>query len=305
MKAKLLTVFIVVVVVAFLISPACLIFLVSPPCGELSFVVGNSVSDDFSDVRQDVMEDASNLASELCGNDRQACNRVVGELLTIYSAAEDKDFLLVYNWGGLGRKWGGGEFEELDLEWGTVIEGIIETLEEMGYSVLLVQHTRTYDSLWDYIIEIREAAFFYPTKARSLAAEIDFFTEHIEGLRVILTGNSEGGMFVSEVMGHLEANPRVYSIQCGIPFFYHGSFSERSLVMNDNGITPDALSTGDLWAIIKANLTGPIKYRPEEGHLFFYIRTPGHTYTWDHPGVRPQVLEFLDSNFGNTQAEDF
>ncbi len=298
MKGRLLTVSVVVVAVAVLLFPICWALFVPPPCGELSFVDGAQypVPDGFPDIPQEVEEGASNVALDLCGNDPAAYNRVTEELLTVYSAARDKDILLVYNWGGMGRK-----FEELDREWGTVIDGVIAELEDMGYSVLLVQYRRTYDSLWDYVLEIRETAFYFPAKARPLAAEVDFLTEHIQGLRVIIAGNSEAGIYTNAVMELLEDNPRVYSLQCGTPYFYLDSEASRSLVMNDNGITPDTLSAGNFWAIIKANLTGPIKYRPEEGHLFFYIRAPGHIYTWDMPGVRSQVLDFIRSNFSNPE----
>ncbi|MFQ5925466.1 MAG: hypothetical protein ACE5IE_05665 [Dehalococcoidia bacterium] len=286
---------ILLVALAFSIVPFLLVglFLLDPsPLGELSIVNEENVTS--SSIPEYVREDAENLAVELCGNSPVRCNRFVDHLLKVYSAAEEKDFVLIYNSGGFGR-----EGEEMDRDWGTIIEGAESELRTLGYSVILVQYTRTYATLWDFMKEIREMMLYYPTKARVLAAEVDFLTEHIQNLRVIVTGRSFGGMYSNEVMKLLEANPRVYSIQAGIMFFYRSFVPPRTLVMNDNGITPDSLARGDLWAIIRANFSRGLIYRAEEGHVGLYFRAPGHIYTWDHPGVRMQITSFLNDNFGS------
>jgi len=259
------------------------------PVGELSIVDGIQGA---VDAPEDVIDDASNLGLQLFGSNNAECEKFVNDLLQVYSEAEGTNFLLIFNSGGLGRN-------EIGPEWGSIVEGIEEELERLGYSTLLVIYARTSEGLWDSVVEVREAIRFYPSKARPLASEIDFLTEHIEDIAVILMGESGGGIFSNEVMELLEANPRVYSIQTGIPFAYHGVVSDRSLVIDDNGITPDTLSSGELWVIFRANLGRLPTYRPEEGHLFFYIRAPGHIYTWDHPGVNSEVSSFLRDHFAS------
>lgn len=295
MKSKFL---IFLVALAFSIALFLLVgLLLLYPCppGELSIVnEENLTSSTSSGIPEHVREDAENLALALWGNNPVGCNRIVDQLLKVYSEAEDRDFVLICNSGGFGRVG-----EEIDPEWGTVIEGMESELRTLGYSVILVQYSRTYETMWDLMKEIREMMLFYPTKARILAAEVDFLTEHIQNLRVIITGNSFGGVYSNEVMKLLEANPRAYSIQAGIMFFYRSLVPQRTLIMNDNGITPDTLATGDLWAIIRANLWRGLTYRAEEGHMALYLRAPGHIYTWDHPGVRTQITSFLKDNFGS------
>lgn len=288
MRGKLLrSSIILVVIIALLGGVGWLVFAPCPP-GEL-VIVGDSQS--VIDIPEDVREDANNLASQLFGNNPTACNRFVDDLLAVYAAAKGKDFLLIFNSGGLGKN-------EIGPEWGSIIEGIEGELESSGYTTLFVIYARTSESFWDSIKESREVLFSYPSKAKPLADEIDFLTGHIEGIRVIVTGESHGAIFTNEVMELLEANTRVYSIQTGIPFIYHGVVSDRSLVINDNGITPDTLSTGDFWAVFRANLGRIPTYRPEEGHFLFYIRTPGHIYTWeDHPEVNSQISSFLEQHF--------
>jgi hypothetical protein len=242
------------------------------------------------DVPEDVREDASNLALGFYGNNPVACQGFVDNFLEVYSAAEDRDFLLIFNSGGLGRK-------TIGPEWETVLEGIEGELESLGYTMLLVVYVRTFDGLLESVKEISEQSLFYPSKPEPFAAQVDFLTEHIDSIRVILIGESSGAVLANEVMELLEANHQVYSIQTGIPFGYDGAASNRSLEINDNGITPDTVSTGDYLAIFRANIGRLPTYRPEEGHLFFYIRAPGHIYTWDHPGVRTQITSFLGDNF--------
>jgi len=287
MKRRLLVSSMVLVLVIVLIRAGVWVVSSAAPPGELSIVgdVQNLI-----EVPDDIREEATSLASLLFGGDPAGCEKFVNDLLQVYSEAVGTDFLLVYNSGGLGG-------EEIGPEWQSIVEGIKEELRELGHSSLLVIYARTADGFWGFMNEIREAIHLYPSKTKPLASEIDFITRHIESINVILMGESSGGIFSNEVVNLLEANPRVYSIQTGIPFAYHGVVSDRSLVINDNGITPDTMTSLDLWAIFRANIGHVPTYRPEEGHLFLYIRAPGHIYTWDHRGVKSEISSFLADNF--------
>lgn len=287
MKRRLLVSSIVLVLVVVLIRAGVWIESSAAPPGELSIVgdIQNLIK-----IPDDVREDAISLASQLFGGDSAGGEKFVNDLLQVYSEAVDNDFLLIFNSGGLG-------VEEIGPEWRSIVDGIKEELGELGHSTLLVVYARTAGGLWDFMNEIREAIQLYPSKTKPLASEVDFLTRHIESINVILMGESSGGIFSNEVMTLLEANPRVYGIQTGIPFAYHSAVSDRSLVINDNGITPDTMTSLDLWAIFRANIGHVPTYRAEEGHLFFYIRAPGHIYTWDHPGVKSEISSFLANNF--------
>lgn len=248
---------------------------------------------DDPNVPRHVRDDAERLAQELVGDDSMQRQELVAELLEVYSVARERDFLIVCNPGGLGRK-----TDELDPEWGTIINGIESTLEEMGYNVALMQYARTPQGSWHYLKEFKEMVSNYPNKAKMLEAEVDFLTQHIDNLNVILAGNSDGGVYTNEVMQLLEGNSRVYGIECGIPFYYRGSVPQRTLVINDNGVIPDVLAKGNVASLIWANITHFPKNRPQEGHVLLYFRAPGHIYIWDHSEVRMQITSFLEANFG-------
>jgi len=289
MKGRLLRSSIALIVLIVVVRAGVGMVPSAAPPGELRVV------DDIQsalEVPEEVSEAARNLALQLFGDDLTECEKFVNNLLQVYSQAAGRDFLLIFNSGGLGGN-------EIGPEWGSILDGIEEELGKLGYTTLLAIYVRTADGLWDILNEIRETIHSYPTKTKPLAYEIDFLTEHLESINVILMGESSGGIFSNEVMKLLDANPRVYSIQTGIPFAYHSLVSDRSLVINDNGIIPDTLTRCDLWAIFRANLGRVPTYRPEEGHLFFYIRAPGHIYTWDHPGVRSQITSFLREHFAS------
>ncbi len=289
MKGKVLKSSIILgVIIVFISAVGWLLFSPCPP-GEFCIVdAGQSVVE----IPEDVREDANSLASEYFGSDSVGYDMFVDNLLEVYSAAEGKDFLLIFNSGGQGR-------EEIGPEWGSILEGIEGELGRLGYTHMFVIYERTSGGFWNFVKELRETMFYYRSKGKPLAAQIGFLTEHIEDIRVILLGESSGAMVGSQAMKLLQANDRVYSIQTGIPFYYRRAVSDRALVMNSNGIAPDSLSNGDLWTIFRANLGRIPTYRPEEGHFLFYIRTPGHIYTWDHPGVHSKISAFLQNYFGN------
>ena len=240
-------------------------------------------------VPPEVRAEAEALAAELFGSG-PGQGAFVDGLLDVYAAAVDKDFILIFNSGGSGKR-------KIGPEWGSIYQGIESELTAAGYATLSTIYTRTPEGLLHTIKETSEMFHSYPSKAEPLAAEIDFLTENIEGIHVILLGESSGGIFNLEVMRHLQANPQVYSIETGVPFYYYAPVPGRSLVINDNGVEPDAFSSGDFWAIVRSNLIYIPTYRPEEGHLLYFLRAPGHIYTWDHCGVRAQVAMFLYDNF--------
>lgn len=287
MKGKVLKSSIILgVIIVLLGALSWLLFSPCPP-GKLCIVdAGQSVVE----IPEDVREDANSLASEYIDSNSADYDMFVENLLEVYSEAVGNDVLLIFNSGGQGH-------EEIGPEWGSILEGIKEELDRLGYTHMLVIYERTFGGFWNFGRELIEMFLSYPSKGKPLAAQIGFLTEHIEDIRVILLGESSGAMVGSQAMKLLQANDRVYSIQTGIPFYYRRAVSDRALAMNSNGIAPDSLSNGDLWTIFRANLGRIPTYRPEEGHFLLYLRTPGHIYTWDHPGVNSLISSFLETHF--------
>jgi hypothetical protein len=213
--------------------------------------------------------------------------------------AEGKDVVLIWNSGGWGRK----SLED-DPEWVEIFSGVESELGDMGYSSVVVDYVRSEDNLRGLLREITGSLIGYPSRAEEMADEVDLFTKSNSECKVILVGMCTGAIFVNEVMKHLEDNPRVYSIQTSRLFWYRASTSQRSLLINDNGETPDVLCTRSIfWSIIRENAWRlPTTEKPPGGSVMLgnrYLKAPGHEYMWDLPEVRAEIISFLHTNFSS------
>ena len=157
--------------------------------------------------------------------------------------------------------------------------------------------------------DIKTQAYFFlkgkSFKAEVMAAELKFIAQHINNLKVIMMGASQGAAFSNAVMRQLGELRQIYSLELGIPFFYRSRrvVTERTLAVDGNGLMPDALMEWDIITAVKAFSAAPfrwIKYRLQRKPVKFShcINLPGHDYNWDYPEVRQQIGEFIDINFG-------
>ena len=254
---------------------------------------------DFSAVPQPMFEDADRLATELFGNDQEKGHDFISQLLATYLAAKDKDVVIIFNSGGFGWT----PIEEIP-EGQVFVTGIESELANLGYSALLLNHFRTAETLNGCLGELILATGLYPSKARDLAARVEFLTKHIPGISVILTGQSNGAGICESVMRILKDNTQVYSIQLGPPFWEDTIELDRSLVLRSNGVFPDSFSQGDIFAIIRANIEALFGISQEnQGHILLYIGAPGHDYRWEYKEddrgytVRSQVINFLEQHW--------
>ncbi|MBL7119320.1 MAG: hypothetical protein ISS53_01400 [Dehalococcoidia bacterium] len=246
-------------------------------------------------------ERACELAT-LIFSDSAECSRFADEVVKIHFDAQNVDFLLVYNTGGFG----GGTMAD-DPEWPTVLEGIKAELATSGYESMIVEHQRGKGGLIGFLDELEEIKCDYRTEAPELAAKAAFLTKYNPELKVVLTGRCFGAVISNEVMELTAENPQLYSIQAGRPFWYTDPGGERTLVIEDNGVMPDILNSRGvlhfLWTLFKANLGHFLSASPPDEGSFkavnWYLKAPGHTYTWNHPGVRTRIMAFLEQNFGN------
>ncbi|MBE9483040.1 MAG: hypothetical protein IMY88_05095 [Chloroflexi bacterium] len=249
----------------------------------------------FSAVPQPVVEDATALATELFGDRQEKCNDFVSRLLAIYSAAKDKDFVVVFNRGGWGYK-----SVKTTSGWYSILTGIKTELAGWGYTSLLLEHLRTDEGLPECLNELVERTTGYPSKARDLALRLEFLTNHIPDLKVIVAGESYGTVICDRVMNILEDNLQVYSIQTGPSFWNKNIILDRTLVLTSNGIILDSYSEGYYWAIVWGNLmcwlhlSQPVDDFGTPSH---YVGAPGHDYWWQYPWVRSQITNFLTHNF--------
>jgi len=249
-----------------------------------------------STVPPSVTEDADRLAIELFGDGQEKNDDFVNQLLGAYLEAKDKDFVIVFNPGG----WGWNLIETTP-GWWSIFTGIESELNSSGYTSLLLNYQRTVDTLQGRLDELAEMITGYSSKAEELAYRVEFLTNHIPELRVIIAGESLGTVISDRAMNILADNPQVYSIQTGPPFWHDNIMLDRTLVMSDNGIIPDSFSQGDFPTIIIGNLKslfGLSQTEDKFGTVLHYVGAPGHDYWWQYPQVYSQIANFLDKNFG-------
>ena len=289
----------IVVVLAVTLSLGIMVFVVSYPEVGVTYKVG---VDEFpisaydpATIPQSVSEDAIGLAQELFGDYHEACNDFANQLLAAYLEAKDKDFVVIFNPGG----WG---WNLLDASpgWHSIFTGMESELDNLGYTSLLLSYQRTTNSLRGHLDELVEMVTGYSSKANDLVYRVDFLTNHIPRLKVIITSESTGTIISDCVMSMLEDNSQVYSIQTGPPFWHKSIMLDRTLVITNNGIIPDSFSQGDFLTIIRGNLKSLFGFSEpvdDFGTILHYVGAPGHDYWWQFPKVRFQITSFLEQNF--------
>jgi hypothetical protein len=258
-----------------------------------------------------IEQQAWEVASQVVGSSKKAQEQFVTQLLDLYYRVKGHDFALFYTPGGWGKK-----PLEADRQGQTWLAGIESELTRLGYNYYEVEDIRTGKGLLDYFIELKEQLTHYPSKSKELAAKIDFLTSHVSGLKVIITGQSNGAAFAGEVISRLKGNPEVYSIEIGIPFWHRVSKTDKSLVIDNNGVGADALTQRDIVGLVKSNLVRlfilnkapaftPFDWLVTRAVLIFGpynlglgMEAPGHDYMWQYPGVGPVIQDFLVKNFG-------
>lgn len=248
-----------------------------------------------------IEEEVYQLAKKLFGNNTAQGNGFSSRLLDIYNRAEKSNFLLIHNPGG----WGSTRIENL-LQWErSIVEGIDSTIKKFGYSGSLVQYFRS-DTGWKAIVnDIREQTRFFANKARVMAAEMKFITEHLTDLKIVMIGVSQGAAFSNAVLQKMDGQERIFSIEIGTPFFYKSRrvVTDRTLTLDNNGLMPDSLMEWNVPVILKTYLGAPFrwaKYKLQGKNIKFTycINVPGHDYNWDYPEVQRQIEEFLLTKFG-------
>jgi hypothetical protein len=249
--------------------------------------------------------EASAVARQLFGPRVHARNRFSRRLIEICIQADGKDVLLVHNPGG----WGCSPLDHC-LEWErSVVEGVRATVERLGYSPLVTQYFRSGQGVWSHVRDIKEqvriALGGRYSKANLLAAELKFLTRHLDDLRVVMVGVSQGAGFSNAVMRQLGEGHRIYSIELGTPFVHvpRRVVTRQVLAIDSNGEAPDPVVHRDLWIGTRVYTTAPLRWltyrlirKPKQ--FTRCIDLPGHDYNWQYPGVRSKIEGFLEASFG-------
>lgn len=240
-----------------------------------------------------VVAAAYQSAGEFFSDSFEKAQALACDMLGSYQLAADSDVVIIFNSGG----WGWSSVSE-SFGWMGILEGIEDCLMEFGYSVISFDYKRTSESLAGCVGEISDGAGLSSLKSEELAMRVTFLTSEIPGLRVIIAGESNGAALCEKSRYFLGENPDVCYIETGPPFWYPATSSERVLVVNDNGRHPDTFSSGNIFAIIGANLESFFGLsRSDSGKILGYIGAPGHAYSWEYEGVRSQIVNFLHDSF--------
>jgi len=245
-------------------------------------------------------EEAYRLAQQFFGS-QEAGSEFVNQLVDVCARARGKDFLIVHNPGG----WGHARLDQC-LEWERgIVTGIKATIEEMGHSALLTQYFRSGTGWWEQMRDLREQFRFFASKASLMAAWLQFIMTRINNIKVILVGISQGAGFSSAVMQQLGGCYPVYSIELGFPFQYKSwrVITERTLVVESNGVKPDVLVQGNLWVGARILMAAPFKWmwyrlRGKQVAFAHCVNAPGHEYDWTNGDIERRIKGFLKSNFG-------
>jgi pimeloyl-ACP methyl ester carboxylesterase len=245
-------------------------------------------------------EEAEHLAQQLFGSEEAGAD-FANRILDVCDGARGKDFLIVHNPGG----WGNATLEQC-LAWErSIVDGVKSTIEEMGYSLLLTQYFRSGRGWREQMRDLGEQFRFFVPKARVMADWLRFIITHINDIKVILVGVSQGAAFGNSVMRQLGGLYPVYSIELGFPFQYKSwrVITVRMLAIDSNGVRPDVLAQGNLRIGAGILIAAPFKWmwhrlRGRRVPFAHCVNAPGHEYDWDNPGIQKPIREFLETHFG-------
>ncbi len=252
---------------------------------------------EYSSIPPSVIDDATRLAGEIAGKSQDKFRDALDQLLATYISARDRDVVVIFNSGGWGWK-----PPAPNAGWSSILDGIKSELDGLGYNSLVLSYQRTSKSLGGCIREFASIVTRYPAKAKVLAERVQFLTDHIPNLKVIIAGESTGTVISDKTMSMLQDDTRVYSIQTGTPFWHKPMESDRTLLMNSNGKTIDTFSYGRISDMVCAtvkNWLGLLSKDDSPGRILNWLRAPGHDYSWQYPGVCSGIVKFLDENFGS------
>ncbi|MDM7999250.1 MAG: hypothetical protein QUS33_04450 [Dehalococcoidia bacterium] len=253
-------------------------------------------SADLSAVPQSVADDAASLAARLFGRNRDKRCSFVDELLATYVRSQGKDLVIFFSPGG----WGSGPMD-LGRPWGSILEGIRSRLSEYSVNSLILTYQRSTYGFMGCFEEFTQILRAYPSKAKVLAWRVRFLAEHSPGLKVVIIGESTGAQIGNEAMNILAGIPRVFGIEIGPPCWYPHQSTRQKLVLADNGKAADSFSRGDVFTILKANLSDLLdgsKTLNDRGTILKYLKAPGHDYWWDYPAVSTRIMQFLEDVVG-------
>jgi len=210
----------------------------------------------------------------------------------ILEISQNTDVIIIFNSGG----WGDTPFEEAK-DFAPIIEGIQETLEDLGYNSLVIPYKRTKNDFLGKIAGAKDFLSSFKSSSEVLAEKVEFLNKNLPDKKIIIAGLSAGGALVDETLEKVSPQIQVYAIAAGVPFWHDNFESENILLLDNNG--KDSLVKGDIKSLISALVKTPFKWifsKLNGENLTFSkaLQAPGHEYSWSSPEVRAQIVFFLE-----------
>jgi len=215
------------------------------------------------------------------------------QIKEILNSVSQNDVIIIFNSGG----WGDTPLEKAE-DFLPIIKGLQNTINEWGYSSVVIPYTRTKDNFLGRISSFRGTLFGFQKQAGILSDEIKEYLSENPGKKVVIAGLSNGAAFVEDTIKKVPATLKnqVLAIEVGIPFWKKKLNSENILRLTRQN--QDPLSKGELKILVFTLVKTPIKWflakvSGKEISLSQAAYIPGHEYSWEE--VRPEMISFLEN----------
>ena len=213
----------------------------------------------------------------------------------IHDAIIPFDVVIIFNPGG----WGNATLQQ-SRDFAPVLEGMRQTLIDLGYHPTILAYARTPSGLSGKITDIKEYFNDFENISQVQSKDLEYLSLSLPGKRFLLVGFSNGGGLTAKTMSRVHDQIRIDSLTAGVPFWYPTSSSPVTLVLNNEG--QDTLAAGDVKEIAATIAEAPFRWlwakiKREDLSLALALEFPGHVYTWSSPEVGPPIMKFLETNF--------
>ena len=215
----------------------------------------------------------------------------------VLAIAQNSDVIIVFNSGG----WGDVPLEKAE-DFTPIVEKMQETLNQWGYSTVVIPYTRTKDDLLGRVAGIREMMNNFKSSSNDLAEKVEVLNETFPDKKIIVTGLSVGGAFVTKTYENIsgELKDSVYTIAVGTPFWADNFESNNIIQVSNKG--KDSLVEGKVVSLFSSLAKSPFKWltaringQPLPFSMAFQAQ--GHIYSWESPEVGPKIVSFLSNKF--------
>jgi hypothetical protein len=214
----------------------------------------------------------------------------------LQGACLSSDVLIILNPGG----WGDASLERAD-DFRPILEGIQDTLKDLGYSSQVVPYLRTLPDFVGRVAGVKDQILGYRYSGPLQVKEIKQLAEAFPRKRFIIAGFSTGGGLSGRSLKGLDHLNNVLGITVGVPGWFKTYASDSSLVLNNSGHDP--LVAGDIYSVTYHVIRAPYvwlrsRLKGQNLSVALSFHFPHHEYTWDSDEVGPPITQFLKSHLG-------